>query len=176
VDQKAGTTERGNPATVRRAAAGDEAMVRSLRLEALADSPAAFDSTLERELTRTPSDWERWLAHGATFVALEAGAPDGIACGVPHPDDPTAMFLMSLWVRPRARGRGAGSALVAAVLSWAEEAGKAVAWLHVGKDNEPARRLYERHGFRATGQTVVRKRDGAVELEMRRAVGRGTAS
>jgi len=39
---------------VRRARSGDEAVLRALRIEALTDAPAAFDSTLERELRRTP--------------------------------------------------------------------------------------------------------------------------
>jgi ribosomal protein S18 acetylase RimI-like enzyme len=41
--------------------------------------------------------------------------------------------------------------------------------LLVVEDNIRARRLYERHGFRVTGVTRVRQRDGAIELEMERA-------
>ena len=154
--------------TVRRAVAGDEAIVRDLRLQALADAPEAFGSTLERELARTPEDWRRWLSHGATFIVEEWDGPKGIACGVPHDGDPSAIFVMSVWVHPSLRGTGAGDALMAAVLSWAEAEGFAAAWLHVGKSNQPARRLYERHGFRATGEEVIRGRDGLVEIEMLR--------
>ena len=35
-----------------------------------------------------------------------------------------------------------------------------------GKYNDRARRLYERNGFRATGEKV-RERDGLIEIEMR---------
>src|SRR3954463_4983471 len=57
---------------VRRAVAGDEPILRALRLRALTDSPAAFGSTYERELARTTADWQRWLTPGATFI-VEAG-------------------------------------------------------------------------------------------------------
>jgi hypothetical protein len=53
---------------VRLAAIGDEHVLRSLRLQALADSPGAFSSTYERELARTIEDWRQWLAPGVTFI------------------------------------------------------------------------------------------------------------
>ena len=48
--------------TIRRAVAGDEAVLRALRIEALTVAPQAFDSTLERELARTPAEWARCFA------------------------------------------------------------------------------------------------------------------
>jgi ribosomal protein S18 acetylase RimI-like enzyme len=36
--------------------------------------------------------------------------------------------------------------------------------------NAPARRLYERHGFRLTGRETVRQRDGQIELQMERPI------
>src|SRR3954451_6964744 len=54
--------------TVRRAAAGDEPILRGLRLQALTDEPMAFGSTYERERARTVADWQRWLSPGATFL------------------------------------------------------------------------------------------------------------
>ncbi len=156
--------------TVRRANPGDEAIVRGLRVQALSDSPDAFDSTLERELARTPQEWRRWLTHGATFLLDRPGGPMGIAAGVPHDTEPAAVFLMSMWVHPALRGTGAADELVAAVLSWARAEGIAEVWLHVGSRNERARRLYERNGSRATGRKLVRERDGIVEVEMRLAV------
>jgi ribosomal protein S18 acetylase RimI-like enzyme len=154
--------------TVRRAVPGDEAVVRDVRLRALADAPGAFGSTLERERLRADADWARWLTRGATFLHERDGAVLGIACGVPHDDDPSIAFLMSMWVDANARGTGAGDALVVAVLAWAEAEVYAAVLLHVTDGNLPAQRLYERHGFRATGGSLVRKRDGAVEVEMRR--------
>ena len=48
----------------RRAAIGDEALLRTLRLEALRLEPHAFGSTYERELARTVDDWRRWMSPG----------------------------------------------------------------------------------------------------------------
>lgn len=58
--------------TVRRAAIGDEPILRALRLQAMLDSPDAFGSTYERELARTPLDWQRWLSPGATDALVGA--------------------------------------------------------------------------------------------------------
>jgi GNAT superfamily N-acetyltransferase len=151
---------------VRRAVPGDLGIVRGLRLEALADAPEAFDSTLEGALAWTAPDWERWLARGATFVLEAPEGPRGIAAGVPHDADPAAVFLESVWVHPSRRGTGAADALVAAVLAWAREEGAAEVLLHVGRYNDRARRCYERNGFLATGREIVRGRDGLVEIEM----------
>jgi ribosomal protein S18 acetylase RimI-like enzyme len=43
--------------------------------------------------------------------------------------------------------------------------------LDVIEGNDRARRLYERHGFRATGHITVRARDGAREVQMERRIG-----
>lgn len=162
----------GDRVNVRRATVGDEGIVRGLRLDALADAPDDFDSTLEHERSWTTADWRRWLSRGATFVFERPDGPKGIVAGVPHRRDPTAVFLMSMWVHPQLRGTGAADALVACVLSWAETEGAAQVCLHVLKHNLRARRFYERNGFRATGNEVARERDGVLELEMRRTLAR----
>jgi GNAT superfamily N-acetyltransferase len=171
-----GGAKRGAKGSVRRAGPGDEAIVRSIRLQALSDAPEAFESTLERERARTTADWLRWFTHGATFVFETPDGPKGIAAGIPHDSDPAAAFLVSMWVHPDLRGTGAGGALIASVLAWARAAGLADVWLHVGAYNERARKLYERNGFRLTGGEFIRERDGIRELEMRCSLGgRGDA-
>jgi ribosomal protein S18 acetylase RimI-like enzyme len=63
--------------------------------------------------------------------------------------------LKHLYVEDGSRGRGAGTALCA----WAEEqasaAGFAVIYLGVGVDNNRARKLYQRLGYRPLGQSVT---------------------
>lgn len=157
---------------IRRAGHGDEEVVRSLRLQALSDSPDDFDSTLSRESAWTTPDWQRWIAEGATFVLEDSGEPKGIAAGVPNRDDRASVFLISMWLHPALRGTGAASALVASVVSWAVTERATDVWLHVVKGNERARRCYEKSGFRATGREVLRERDGVVEVEMRRGADR----
>jgi GNAT superfamily N-acetyltransferase len=153
---------------VRRAAIGDEATLRRVRLQALADAPDAFGSTYERELARTLDDWRRWLSPGATFIAEDRGEPCGLVACARDATVPTVVDLMAMWVAPVARGTGAADALVSQVIAWASGQGARVVRLQVVQDNVRARRLYERQGFRVTGLTRVRQRDGAVELTLER--------
>ena len=154
---------------VRRAIAGDEPLLRALRLEAMSDAPEAFGSTYDRELARTAADWRRWLSTGVTFIAEHAGVPKGIVAGT-HDADPAIVHLMAMWIHPDLRQSGAADALVAAVLSWARETGARTMRLTVIQTNERARRCYEKNGFHVTGKRSVRERDGAIELEMEHAL------
>jgi len=155
---------------IRRAAVGDEATVRSLRLQALSDAPSAFGSTYERELARTTADWQRWFSPGVTFILESLDRPSGLVAGVRDSDDPNVVHLMAMWVHPALRGAGAADALVASVLTWAVEVGANEVRLHVAKDNERARHCYERNGFRATGRESAEHREGLNEVEMARLV------
>src|SRR3974390_900218 len=91
--------------------AGDWALVRDVRLAALSDSPAAFASTDEREAAYTEEQWRGWFSDRfAMFLAdlPDRAEPAGLA-GVFDRDHGAA--LVSMWVRPDARGRGVGGAL-----------------------------------------------------------------
>ena len=61
------------------------------------------------------------------------------------------MQLISLWVDPRARGRGAARALIRAVAEWARDRGAERVVLFVQEANAPGRALYTRAGFLPTG-------------------------
>ena len=54
----------------------------------------------------------------------------------------------ALEVEPVQRGRGHGTAMMAALLAWGAERGASTVWLHVETDNEPALALYDALGFR----------------------------
>ena len=147
-----------------------------MRLRALADARDAFGSTLDREQGRTAADWKSWLSRGATFVAEEGGqapSPDqpavGLVCAFDESREDGLAHLVSMWVDASARGTGAASALVDAALAWAASDGFTRVHLFVVEGNDRARRLYARHGFRLTGHTITRDRDGALEFEMERA-------
>ncbi|HWN83364.1 MAG TPA: GNAT family N-acetyltransferase [Candidatus Udaeobacter sp.] len=154
--------------SVRRAGPGDEAVIRQVRLAALADAPVAFESTLERERTRTEAEWRSWIERGAIFLFERAAGPGGLAAGIAHTSRPQAAFLVSMWVAPELRGTGAADRLVAAVIDWAAARGDRELWLHVTQGNARAQACYARNGFHPTGETLVRERDGAIEVEMRR--------
>jgi ribosomal protein S18 acetylase RimI-like enzyme len=156
-------------ATVRRLNLGEEDTLRTIRLEALSDDPDAFGSTYEREVDRTAEDWLRWFTGGAVFVAQDAkAAPVGIAAAYRDVGGAPVIYLVSMWVSPSHRGTGIADELVRAVLAWAESAGAESVRLNVVGGNIRASKLYERHGFYPTGNTVMRERDGAVEVEMQR--------
>ena len=145
-------------------------MLRALRIEALTDAPEAFGSTCAREQARTTADWQRWLAPGVTLILEDAEIPRGLVAGMSDRENPAIVHLMAMWVHPLLRHTGAADALVSALLAWALERGASQMQLMVIASNERARRLYARHGFRLTGQQATRERDGAIELQMERAL------
>ncbi len=75
--------------------------------------------------------------------------PVGTAGGLRQGD---AAELTSIWVDPRHRGRGIGDDLVRTVVDWTGRQGCRVVRLWVSEGNEPAERLYARHGFVRTGE------------------------
>ena len=155
---------------VRRLSEGEAVLARHIRLQALADAPDAFGSTYEGEKDRPLDDWKRWFSNRAVFIAEDAeGEAVGIVSGVGDMENPTTAHLTSMWVHPAVRGTGAADALVQAVIGWASDARISSLDLDVAATNDRARRLYTRNGFVLTGVEILRERDGALELEMRRA-------
>jgi ribosomal protein S18 acetylase RimI-like enzyme len=140
---------------VRRTRTADWEALRDLRLRALADAPDAFASTLETETAFPAEEWRRRAAGGpgsARFIASEAGAGVGLAAIFAEPATPGRMHLVSMWVDPCHRRRGLARALVDQALGWAVEARAREVILWVVDGNTAARRLYERAGFRPTGE------------------------
>jgi GNAT superfamily N-acetyltransferase len=139
---------------VREVTAGDWEALRDIRLEALRDAPEAFGSTFAREVVFEEADWQRRIARGGNFLGYlpEASAiePAGLIGG--YQEDPQLVELVSMYVRPRARGRGVGEALIATVIDWAAARNAASVHLWVTETNKPARLLYERCGFALTGE------------------------
>lgn len=137
---------------VRETVSGDWQALRDIRLEALKTAPSAFGSTYEREAASGEPDWLRRIARGGTFLAYlpESGEPVGLIGGYPETAD--VVELVSMYVRPKARGRGVGEALVATVFGWAQDRGAKTVHLWVTESNAHARALYERCGFGLTGE------------------------
>lgn len=156
--------------SVRRAAPGDEPILREIRLQALREAPVAFGSTYEREMARTTSDWQRWISSGVTFILYESAGPRGLVAGRRDEADAAVVHLMAMWVHPANRGSGGAGNLVSAVVGWAQSEGAELVRLKVIEGNDRARHFYERMGFCPTGQRQVRERDGLIEIEMERLV------
>ena len=141
----------------------DEGMkLRALRLSALADASMAFGSTLAREEMFPDQVWHERSAHGAsgadrvTFIAEPDGEWIGLATGLAndpdHPGDPRPV-LVGMFVAPSSRGCGVGAALVDAVVAWSRERRAIGLGLWVTATNSPAIALYNKCGFRRTGES-----------------------
>jgi len=140
----------------------DWAMFRALRMTALSEAPYAFSSTLEGEQQLGEGAWRAKLATRTQFVAREVGgSPLGTAGAFREGD---VIELISMWVEPRARGRGVGAALVDRIVDHARAVGCRTVYLHVAEDNAIAGRLYTRCGFTRTG-VVEPIRPGEPRLE-----------
>jgi ribosomal protein S18 acetylase RimI-like enzyme len=150
---------------------------RETRLRMLRDD-SDFFSTRYDDMVREPDrTWRDWVAEAAVgeektlFVAEENGAWLGVA-GAFARVNPLEVQLISMWVDPKARGRGLARDLIRAVASWTAERGSARVVLFVQEANEPAQRLYERAGFRRTGdRTPVSSGRSAFKLVLAASVG-----
>lgn len=146
--------------------------VKAVRLRALALSPDAFASTLEREGAFRPEHWQARLTstQARTFLAVSSasGSDVGLVTGAAYQGRPKAAGLFGLWVEPDARSAGFGAALVQAVITWAGDAGYEKLYLDVALDNLPAGRLYSSQGFEDTGlrSTLPPPREHIAEREM----------
>ena len=114
-------------------------------------------STRYEDAVREPDEvWRDRTAEaaaGVDRVLLVAEDDEGVlgVVGGFRRLDPAEVQLVSLWVAPRGRGRGAARALIRAVAGWARERGAERVVLFVQEANEPGRALYARMGFAPTG-------------------------
>ena len=139
--------------SARRLTAADAEAYRALRLEGLLDSPESFGATYLEEESRPASsfterlekDFYFGLFDDATLVGTAGFFREGMA-KVAHRGK-----LIGVYLTPAARGKGNASLLIATVI---EEAKNHVLQLHLAviQQNEKARQLYERHGFRVYGE------------------------
>jgi len=133
---------------------GDEERLRTIRLAALRDAPDAFLSTFE-DVSQWPlSGWTSQLQSLHTLVAVVDGRDVGMVGGyIDFKTNPLTAWLLSMWVSPQARGQGVGTALIAALVFWAEQAGARRVHLEVGAHNDAAQALYQRMGFVDSGRS-----------------------
>jgi ribosomal protein S18 acetylase RimI-like enzyme len=150
--------------------------LKTVRLQALQDTPGAFGATYAHESQLSDSEWqnraERWNGDiGVGYLAMEGDVPCGIVGCFIDEKEKTAALLISMWTAPTHRQRGVGRLLVNEVFRWAAARGVTVMKLMVTCNNEPALRFYEQLGFTRTGRTEPYPNDPAVvEFEMARPV------
>ena len=125
---------------------------RDLRLRALAESPAAFGSTLERERAFDDGVWRERAGSGRTLLARLRGVPVGLVATIEEDGRSDERQIVSMWVDPVVRGSGGGRTLVLAALRAVRAQGARRVTLFVADGNEAAARFYERLGFTSTGE------------------------
>jgi GNAT superfamily N-acetyltransferase len=139
---------------VRPTTIADWQMLREIRLQGLKDAPDAFSSTYAGESAFEDSVWHRRAARDGSFIAfipqVAASGVAGLAGG--YQEVPGVVELVSMFVRPQARGHGVGEALIDAVIGWARQKNATSVHLWVTEANKPALRLYERCGFTPTDE------------------------
>lgn len=118
---------------------------------------AQYFSTRYEDVVREPeTTWTTWVSEGAAgvdralFVAEDGDGWLGVVGGFGRLDR-SEVQLISLWVDPRGRGRGAARALIRAVATWARDRGAQRVVLFVQEANAPGLALYAAAGFRPTG-------------------------
>ena len=99
---------------VRETGMADWQALRDIRLLALHDAPDAFSSTYAEQVRFGEADWRQRIARGGTYLAyipeVNASEPAGLIGG--YQEAPGLAELISMFVRPQARGHGVGEALI----------------------------------------------------------------
>ena len=123
----------------------------TIRSAVLDDVPALL--AIEREAASaahwTREQYGRLVETGIVLVAEDGGNISGFLCAKHVAGD---WEIENMVVAKQGRRRGLGGALLDELLRRARNDGGAAVWLEVRESNHPARRLYEKHGFRETGR------------------------
>src|SRR2546423_9462047 len=136
---------------VRATTTTDWQALREIRLQAVLDVPDAFASTHAREAAFGANAWRHRASRDGSFIAfLPEVCPVGLGGG--YLAAPEVVEVIGMFVRPQARGRGVGEAVLDAVAGWARQQGVRTVHLWVTETNSRARLLYERCGFTVTAE------------------------
>jgi GNAT superfamily N-acetyltransferase len=159
---------------VRRIGPSEGRELRRMRLAAIADSPAAFATTLAVARARPFHHWDRVAeassvgADQATWFAEHGGELAGMINA--YRTAGGMVTLTSLWAVPGHRHLGVADALMGRALEWAEGHFADRVRLWVVERNDDARAFYRRWGFRPTGREIKYEPDPRmVEIELERA-------
>ena len=153
------------------------ALLRDVRLRALATDPASFGSTHEREAAYPDERWQEWCAGDAggdemtTLLALRGDTAVGLVASCRDEDEPQVYDVFSMWVAPEARGTGIGRRLLRKVETWIRDGGGTVVRLFVTNEAHPAQRLYESAGYEPDGtERESRHTGGLTEIGLRKRI------
>jgi GNAT superfamily N-acetyltransferase len=128
--------------------------LRTVRLDALNDTPEAYTTTLEQARAFPDSLWKERARNGAdgvdqiTVIALDGERTVGMAVGLRRSSPPVGVVpVVSVFVSPSARRGKVGQRLMEAVERWARKVGAVSTSLWVVDDNASAIAFYESLGY-----------------------------
>jgi GNAT superfamily N-acetyltransferase len=149
---------------VRRAERDDWLALKTIRLEALRDTPAAYGSSLDAALSFSDKRWRAMTVQQGYFLVERDGEIVAMAAGGYNDDRPGEHWLYAMYVTPSARGGVVAPSLVDAVATWATSEGANALYLDVTTSLARARAFYRKVGFQPTGERRVMERDPSIEL------------
>jgi ribosomal protein S18 acetylase RimI-like enzyme len=162
--------------TVRVLAEDDWDTYRQMRLAALKESPQAFVSTYDEELTYDEDFWRLRMRRSTRLLAVRDEDNVGVVSlgdAQPINDDSDLQVsqrvaeLFGMWVDPQARGTGVAWRLVDAAAAEAREQQRTHLMLWVVVDNGRAVAFYSSYGFRPSdSRRPVRTDETLTEMAM----------
>ena len=138
--------------STRRLNPGEWKLYRTIRLEALRESPEAFSSRYEDAIDRSDQSWADQAdstatgSNRATFVLFE-DQPVGLVALYRDENAPDVGELIQMWIAPGVRGGSAATDMLVELFRWARANRFAVVKAEVMKSNARALKFYEKFGF-----------------------------
>jgi len=142
---------------VRQIRDGEWERLRNIRLQALADTPSAFATTLAQAQAFPDNLWQERAIAGAagvdqiTVLAVSGERTIGMTIALGRPNsDHRIVPIVSVFVTPSERRKGVAGRLLGIAQAWARDQGGSRTSLWVEEENVPARSFYESIGYVAT--------------------------
>lgn len=123
--------------------------LKTLRLEALIDSPHAFTATYEKTKTHSDSEWRDRAAQKTPchyLLAFDEIRAIGMVGGIV--DEQNEFNVVAMWVKPIYRASSVAALLISSVKQLAKQQGYNTLVLRVAHDNVCAIRFYLKQGFK----------------------------
>ncbi|MEQ8365718.1 MAG: GNAT family N-acetyltransferase [Roseicyclus sp.] len=138
---------------IRRAMPADWAAFRDIRLTMLSDHPEAFGSTHAEWAAKPEAEIRQWLSDLYLLALFEGDGILGCAAYARHRSAKAAhrAAVISVYVRPEARGQGHADRILVQLAQDARQAGIVQLELEVAVGNSAAIAAYERAGFTRHG-------------------------
>ena len=142
---------------IREANSADAASFRTLRLEALQNSPIAFSADYQKTFNQPAKHWQDLLSPNPDESSMFIGEQDGkliAMTGVMRNNSPKTRHSAWIWgvyVTPDWRGLHIAEEIINDCLEWGKARSVVLAKLGVAAVNQPAIRCYERCGFKVYG-------------------------